>query len=306
MATPEPVKLLLGPILIGSTLNTFLYGVCASQFLAYYLSKARLSDSRIIRYMVAWEFIIDTFHSAVAVYFLWIYMVDNFLNASFLQTAPWTVSAVPIVTALSACPIQTFLAWRVYQLSKSWYKFGLLVVLTAANVSSLSASRRIVYLIRLSRRRFDDGARLTPLVDVWLSVSVVNDLAITVLLVYHLNKGRTGLSKTDSVVRRLIRAAIESAAFATFFSIMVLVMFTRFPATGFHLLFSQPVGRIYTSTLNRRDSFRQELGGVQDLPDLRNSHEFHTLSTRSRAPVAVKITQETVREDHSFRKGDSI
>ncbi|KAJ7165801.1 hypothetical protein C8R46DRAFT_1214562 [Mycena filopes] len=306
MATPEPVKLLLGPILIGSTLNTLLYGVCATQFLVYYLSKARLSDPRIIRYLVAWEFIIDTFHSAVAVYFLWIYMVEHFLDAPFLQTAPWTVSAVPIVTALSACPIQTFLAWRVYQLSKSWYKFLLLVVLTVAN--GATAITISVFSFQISK--FDDGARLTPLVDVWLVVSVVNDLAITVLLVYHLNKSRTGLSKTDSVIRRLIRAAIESAAFATFFSIMVLVMFTRLPATGFHLLFSQPVGRIYTgtllSTLNRRESLRQELEGVQDIPDFGSSHQLHSLSNRSRAPVAVKITEETVRENGSIRKQDSI
>ncbi|KAJ7031091.1 hypothetical protein C8F04DRAFT_1263127 [Mycena alexandri] len=175
MASSTSVKLLLGPILIGSTLNTFLYGVCVSQFWVYYLSKSRRADPRIIRYLVAWEFMIDTFHSAITVYFLWIYMVDNFLNAPFLQTAPWTVSAVPIVTALSACPIQTFLAYRVFQLSKSWYVLVILLVLTAAH----AAAATTISVLSFQLTKFDDGSPLTPLVDAWLAVSTLNDMAVT-------------------------------------------------------------------------------------------------------------------------------
>ncbi|KAJ7712044.1 hypothetical protein B0H16DRAFT_1900285 [Mycena metata] len=313
MATPPPVRLLLGPILIGSTLNTCLYGVVVTQFWAYYSSKSRRADPKIIRYLVTWEFVIDTFHSAVAVYFLWIYMVDNFLNAPFLQTAPWTVSAIPIVTALSACPIQLFLAWRVFQMSKSWYAVAFLVVLTAAHAGTATT----ISVLSFQISRFNDGVRLTPLVDAWLAVSTVNDLAVTVLLVYYLNKSRTGLSKTNSVITRLTRSAVESAAFATFFSIMVLITFTRFPSTGLHLLFSQPMGRIYTlitvvvnsstllSTLNRREALRDRLGGIEDMD---NSLQFQSMSVRSGNlnQLAVKVTAETTTDDHSYGKSSSV
>ncbi|KAJ6620783.1 hypothetical protein B0H10DRAFT_2356353 [Mycena sp. CBHHK59/15] len=141
------VKLLLGPILIGASiasnlkLNTLLYGIWASQFTTYYLLARRLDseDPKIIRYLVLWESILETFHSAISIYFIWLYLVDNFLNASFLATAPWPITAVPLLatihtmTTRTGCPIQTFLAWRVFRLSKSRYIFALLIFLTVAN-----------------------------------------------------------------------------------------------------------------------------------------------------------------------------
>ncbi|KAJ7833744.1 hypothetical protein B0H13DRAFT_2370282 [Mycena leptocephala] len=90
---------------------------------------------------------------------------------------------------------------------------------------------------------FGDGSRLKPVVDAWLGVGVTSDLAITVSLVFYLDRSRTGLSKRDNVINLLIRSAIESAA------LMVLITFTKLPSTGLHLMFSILLGRIYTSTL---------------------------------------------------------
>ncbi|KAJ7485100.1 hypothetical protein B0H11DRAFT_2018115 [Mycena galericulata] len=291
------IKLLLGPILIGVSLNTFLYGICVTQFLKYFMSKRRLDDSRATRYLVAWEFLIDTFHSAVSIYFIWLYIVDNFLNAAFLQAAPWPLTAVPLLTAMSACPIQLFLAYRVFLLSRSHPISAMLIFLTVANAGLATTTSALAFRVET----FDDGSRLKPVTAAWLGVSVANDLAITVLLVLYLNRSRTGLSKTDTVINRLIRSAIESAALATLFAIMVLICFTRFSFTGLHLMFSIPLGRIYTSTLlstlNRRGSLGRDLAGTRDLGEL----GFLPTNDGSRsAGVVVSITQET--EMDSLRK----
>ncbi|KAJ7658948.1 hypothetical protein B0H17DRAFT_1096361 [Mycena rosella] len=136
---------------------------------------------------------------------------------------------------------------------------------------------------------FDDGARLTPVVIRWLSVTVVDDLSITACLVFYLHRSRTGLSKTDNALSRLSRSGIDSAAFATFFSIMVLITFTKLPSTGFHLLFSIPMGRIYTitllSTLNQRDSLRHDLSGTRNSGEL----DFHSISIGNRTPEALTV-----------------
>ncbi|KAJ7171763.1 hypothetical protein C8R43DRAFT_944333 [Mycena crocata] len=167
----DAIKLFLGPIFIGS------------EFHRYYLSKRRLQDSKVVRSLVAYELVLDTFSSAIAVYVIWLCLVDNFMNAEFLTSAPWPLTAVPLFTAmcfsmipvghLSAqpqvrIPIQTFLAWRVFKLSNSWFIFGLL--------------------------------------------------------------------RISSMISRLVQTSVDSAAFATFLSIMVLVMF--------------PTSRIYTTTLS--------------------------------------------------------
>ncbi|KAJ7363770.1 hypothetical protein DFH08DRAFT_949403 [Mycena albidolilacea] len=268
-ATPESVKLLLGPIYVGTILSTCLFGACAVQFMTYYLSKRRLQDSFTVCALVLWEFVISIFCAATSVYFVWLYLVDNYFNPEFLASAPWPLTAVPMLSGLSACPVQIFMAFRVLQLSKSRFLFSLLVFLTIVHGGiSLVTS---IFAFGLA---FDDGSRLTPVADSWLALATVNDVALTVSIIYYLNRSRTGFSKTDGVIGRLTRSALESAAFASFFSIMVLIMFTKLPTTGFHLMFSQPMGRIYTSTLlstlNGREALRNDLQCTYGLDETLN------------------------------------
>ena len=54
------------------------------------------------RLLVGWTFLLDTFHTSALTYMLWVYVVDNFSNPSFLETILWPFSATPIVTTLYA------------------------------------------------------------------------------------------------------------------------------------------------------------------------------------------------------------
>ncbi|KAF7371971.1 hypothetical protein MVEN_00055100 [Mycena venus] len=199
---------------------------------------------------------------------------------------------------MSACPIQLFLAHRVFSLTRSRYVYAMLIFLTVANAGLATTTSALAFGVAT----FDDGSRLKPVTDAWLSVSVANNMAITVFLVVYLNRSRTGLSRTDTVIDRLIRSAIESAAVATLFAIMVLITFTRLPFPGLHLMFSIPLGCIYTSTLlstlNRRESLEQDLAGTRELGEL--AFLPTTNSSRRSVEVVVSITQET--ETDSIRK----
>ncbi|KAJ7905054.1 hypothetical protein B0H13DRAFT_2023814 [Mycena leptocephala] len=284
--TPLAIKLLLGPIFIGTIISTYLFGVCSSQFTIYYGSKRRLEDSTSLRALVVYEFIISTVSTATSIYYVWLYLVDNYFNPAFLQGAPWPLSAIPLLTALSACPVQIFMAYRVLSLSSSRGLFALLVFLTLVHGAIAAATSLLAF-----RLTFEEGARLIPVVDSWIAVTVANDFSLTVFLIYYLNQNRTGHIKSDTVVGRLIRSTLESAAFATFFSIMVLITFTKLSTTGFHLMFSQPMGRIYTSTLlstlNGRESLRQDLQGTYGFTDSLNFRPSGDRST-----VAVRITMD--------------
>ncbi|KAJ7841924.1 hypothetical protein B0H14DRAFT_3869051 [Mycena olivaceomarginata] len=278
-ATPETVKLFLGPIYVGTILSTCLFGVCASQFTTYFLSARRLQDSLSVRALVLWELLISIFCWATSVYFVWLYLVDNYFNPGFMASAPWPLGAVPMLSALAACPVQIFMAYRVFALSKSYFLVGLLVLLTIANVGIALATSVIAFGLL-----FADGSQLTPLADSWLAITVVNDLSLT---------NRYGKSVVSCDLRW------KSAAFATFFSIMILIMFCL-PKTGLHLMFSQPMGRIYTSTLlstlNARETLRDGMGGIYELGE--SGVDVTHFDLRSNppdgAPVAVKITVDDV------------
>ncbi|KAF7377793.1 hypothetical protein MSAN_00202700 [Mycena sanguinolenta] len=223
MDTPLSVRLFLGPIFVGTCLSTWLFGVCASQFTTYFVSARRAQDSLIIRALVVWEFSISVFSTVTSIYFVWLYLVENYFNPAFLASAPWPLTAVPLLSALSACPVQIFMAYRVLRFSRSRLVFGLLVFLTVSNGAIAFATSVLAFGLT-----FDEGSRLTPIADSWLAVTVANDVAVTLFLIYYLYKSRTDFDRTNTVIGRLIRSAIESAAFASFFSVMVLAIL-RFP-----------------------------------------------------------------------------
>lgn len=73
------------------------------------------------------------------------------------------------------------------------------------------------------------------------------DLHRTVTLTVLLLRAKTGYAKTDSVLNRLIRGAIQTGLFAGLFSIGVFVSFLRVPTTNLYAMFAIPIGRIYTN-----------------------------------------------------------
>ncbi|KAF5350301.1 hypothetical protein D9757_013190 [Collybiopsis confluens] len=116
---------IVGPIVIAVTINTFFYGLCLLQYVQYFRSGTE--DSLPVKLFVYWEFFLDTFQTVVSIIMLWQYGVDNLGNEAFLTSAPWTLPITGGVSAFSACPIQTYLSYRVKKLSASRIAFNVLI-----------------------------------------------------------------------------------------------------------------------------------------------------------------------------------
>ena len=107
--------------------------------------------------------------------------------------------------------------------------------------------------------------RITSLLIVWLSAQVVVDTFITSMLVYSnlqrrgadsqtpvtlvivFSRSRTGFRKTDTILNRLIRGAIQTGLLAVIFCVGDLITFVVFPNTTIYVTFAIPVGRIYSN-----------------------------------------------------------
>ncbi|KDR71861.1 hypothetical protein GALMADRAFT_782971 [Galerina marginata CBS 339.88] len=266
-------NLVLGPLVISTVLNAFIYGICIMQLSSYWDNGFK--DPYIIKMLVGWTVLLDTFHTCALLYMLWIYVVVNFNNPIYLTTILWPFSSTPIITTLTSFPIQIYLAWRIRQFSHSTKVFFYLVILSAAQAS-------LGFTCSIAAFHVPDLAAyhtLIPFVDAWQVLAVAADGSITVLLWWYLSKSRTGQKRSDNVITRLIRSSIETAAFGAFFCIMDLVTFTSLLDTNFHVIFAFPMGRIYTNTLlmtlNSRTSLRAELERPI-IPDivLDQSHHF--------------------------------
>lgn len=151
------------------------------------------------------------------------------------------------------------LCWRFLPLFWVW--------LAALRLGSLKCTSNDVYNISHSSRSFSlsELPRITPLVIAWLSMQVAVDAFITSTLIYfNLNnvktdrelpatliiafsRSRTGFRKTDTVLNRLIRGAIQTGLLAGIFSMGDLISFVVLPTTNLYGMFAIPIGRIYTN-----------------------------------------------------------
>ncbi|KII90194.1 hypothetical protein PLICRDRAFT_53303 [Plicaturopsis crispa FD-325 SS-3] len=302
------VELILGPVVTAVVTNAFLYGLCVLQFSTFYTSG--LKNRPIMKILVGWVLLLDTYHTMSAVYLLWDYVVTNFNNPDILTKSPWPFPSTPIVTAGASIPIQHYLAWRIKQFSGSWLIFGIISFLSIVQ----GAFAVVSAVLALKTTSITDFDKIIPFVDTWLTLTIACDMSITALLAYHLRKSRTGFRRTDNVITGVIRSSVETAAFAFFFCVMDFICFTilELQDTNFHLIFALPMGRIYTNTLlttlNSRAHLRHELHGIRDttfafmtmdsgVPRLMNTIDPNRLNTEPALLTVRKDAHTVVYDD---------
>ncbi|KAH7886537.1 hypothetical protein F5I97DRAFT_1003507 [Phlebopus sp. FC_14] len=243
----------IGTLLVGIFFNTYLYGLVTYQFAAYYRTK--FNDRLATKCMVLFLFILDTFHSVSAIYMAWTYTVTNYDNPAALAVAEWPYTFTPIGTALAALVTQLFLGYRIWCLSENKFLYAVVIVMALPSFALGMACGIKAWIIKV----LSELPSITPLVIAWLAMQVAVDTFITVTLTIILMRSKTGFRKTDTVVNRLIRGAIQTGLFAGIFSLGDLITFTALPTTNLYGMFAIPIGRIYTNTLLDTLLTRQEL-----------------------------------------------
>jgi hypothetical protein len=205
--------------------------------------------------MVGALFVTDTVHSAVAVYAAWELCVANYNNPSSLAVVGWTIPFTAVATSVAAIITQFFLAYRVYILTKNAPVVGVIGLLSFLGfIFGVYAGVRSGIINEVK-----NFAPLTPFVICWLGFQTCADLLITFVLSFALARSRTGFRKTDTIINRLIRGAIQTGFFVSLFALADLFSFVLHRNTNFYAFFAYPIGRIYTNTLLDTLNSRNEL-----------------------------------------------
>ncbi|KAH8833064.1 hypothetical protein DL96DRAFT_1552101 [Flagelloscypha sp. PMI_526] len=103
---------------------------------------------------------------------------------------------------------------------------------------------------------------LIPLVIVWLALEAGLDIIITTILSRALWRSKTGLARTNTIIHRCIRAAIQSGLFTSVFAFADLVGFVFWTDTYLYIIFGWPLGRIYSSTFLYTLIIRKDLSRI--------------------------------------------
>ncbi|KAG6811454.1 hypothetical protein H0H92_007325 [Tricholoma furcatifolium] len=253
----------VGVVLLGLFFNTYLYGLVTYQFLVYFNTK--FNDKLWIKAIVATLFATDTLHSAVAVYAGWDMCVTNYNNPASLAVVGWTIPFTACATSFAAILTQYFLAHRVWILTKNSVLVG------------------VISLFSLLGFAFGIYAGI--------KCGLIND------------RSRTGFRKTDTIINRLIRGAIQTGLFASAFALADLFSFVLHGNTNLYAMFAYPIGRIYTNTLLDTLNARVELkllnSSTMDV-DAEGSGNAFRMQTQSQTVAgqihSIHISKETITQ----------
>ncbi|CAE6489074.1 unnamed protein product, partial [Rhizoctonia solani] len=115
------------------------------------------------------------------------------------------------MTVMISSTTQCFFAWRVAKLTgHAWMGWGIAIAALVQFVAGLAATVG-TFVVR-------DFARFQELrvpVIIWLLLSAATDIVITCILSWYLHTHRTGFSKTDDVITRLVRLTVQTGLITT-------------------------------------------------------------------------------------------
>ncbi|KAI0769909.1 hypothetical protein C8Q74DRAFT_857789 [Fomes fomentarius] len=267
---PSPAVLTYGPIFVGVVFNVLLYGIMITQTYLYF--NVYRKDRLWMKLFVALLFLCDTLNCIFDITFLYIPLVSNFGNNTSLTYATWVFATDPVMTALIGSLVQCFFAWRVKVLTDSIPAVAFIALCAIFQFCGGLGTSIAVGMIP----KFVEFQKFEIIVIIWLAFSAVADCAITIALVWHLRKHKTGFAATDDIVNRIIRLTVQTGLITALCALIDLVLFLATP-TGLHLAFNLPLSKLYTnslmSSLNSRSGWKYGTGNGDTTSDEMNRTE---------------------------------
>ncbi|KAJ8690742.1 hypothetical protein PTI98_012146 [Pleurotus ostreatus] len=246
------VKLLFGPMLIGTFLNNILYGMLVVQSFIYY--QTYKNDKKWIRYLILYLFLVETLNSALAMFTMYEPLVLRYGTEEGITNIPIMLLADPFVTVFISTPIQLFLAWRIKIISQSKVLTG--IISFFAMSSFIGGIAAPIATKVTDSMTYDRLPRMAPGIITWLTSAATTDIIITVSLVYHLYRRKTGVRSTDDLVNRIMRLTIQTGMITALFATLDVICFNAFHQTSMNFAWDFPLCKLYTnsllSTLNAR------------------------------------------------------
>ncbi|KAI0700689.1 hypothetical protein C8T65DRAFT_742017 [Cerioporus squamosus] len=311
-ATPVPRSTILeiGPILIGALLSWMLLGISVVQLSATDIYHVSFSgDHRFIQISAYAIFLLDVFQSIVAANEGWQVLVVGWGRSVNLEYPGWTFTALPIVSSLVSLWVQTFYAWRIWQLGKWKITPGLIIVTAFMQAGAAFAIAISFASLRTMASLHDSSMHVK--VIIWLGGGAVTDLTIMFSMLYLLYsaKQRTQPNgRSQLIVNRLIRLTVETGFACALAAILQLGLYLRLSETNLHLVIALILSKVYSNTLmtslnsraSKVDSQRSPV--VTESWGIRSRSQSRTDAGSAVHPVAIRITREVKVEATS---GDS-
>ncbi|KAJ7057096.1 hypothetical protein C8F01DRAFT_1153405 [Mycena amicta] len=301
---------LLGPWLIGSSLDFFLTGIICCQILNYFTWYNE--DKMVLRVYVGGLAIASVLKSAQSFAIIWIQSIlhINDLNGAILlnYTSPW-FAGNPMMVATFDLYVQSYFCYRLYVVSKKWPVVAPIVVIF------LFAFFAMVLATYYITRGADASKSIAEWFAAHLSSVFAADMLLTLSTAFFLLRSkRNVLPQTVGLISALVRLTFQTAAPAAICAMFNLVFSQIYPGTEnlTSTAFNMALPKLYAVsmmwTLNARRTIRaahSSRGGLSSSNEISGGR--HTTARRTRredvelgnfggvSGIQVHTAQETVQ-----------
>ncbi|KAJ7186468.1 hypothetical protein C8R46DRAFT_1057270 [Mycena filopes] len=293
-----PVAELSGPLLLAFWIDSMLFGVLTVQLYLYY--QAFPNDGVTIKCLVYGVYCIDLIQVIVVTVDAFNSFASGFGQASALTDIGLSWLASPILGGIVALIVQSFYAFRLYRLSRSWViPCALVVISIGVNLSGLVLGIFAKNAGDLTKLTANPTMGVAATAGVWLGGSALTDVTIAASMTYYLVKNDTGFHQTHIIITKLTRLIIETGSLSALVAVAILILFFVAPGKAYYVIPGGCIPMVYANTmlavLNSR--FRILNGRHDsDLSDvILMSIPSHVLGTRS---IRVEVTREEFSSAH--------
>ncbi|KAI0636114.1 hypothetical protein C8Q77DRAFT_1155821 [Trametes polyzona] len=277
----------LGVTFLGVCVSSMLYGVTCLQTFNYYRSAKAKSDGHLMWLMVAALLIFDSGHQAIVIHAVYNYLVLSFANPIRVTQLVWSIPTEVVFNAILAIILNGFLTYRIWKVSRL---YSLTVVATVLSLANFGTN--LAYAIRgyFYTNIFAAERELRPHGIAGLSISVATECMISFSLAYYLHTRRTGLSKSNDIITKLILVSVTTGLLIAAFNIADLIAYVTAKDDLYILFFNFMLGKLYANSLLTSLNSREYVLGILSDGQPASNHETIKLS-----PTGGRYGQSTSR-----------
>ncbi|KAJ7181523.1 hypothetical protein C8R43DRAFT_969446 [Mycena crocata] len=246
----------LGALLVGTLVSYTLFGVTTTQAYIYYGRYPK--DPTRMKALVTAVWLGEFGHLICVGQAMYVMVITNYGHPERLDRIPNSLFASTFIGAVVSAGIQSFFAYRIYVLSKSWW---IPCICWAMSLFRVVPSNVAVFAFGIREPIAEFIAKWNWLfIAVW-TVSAANDVLIAGTLVFLLYHERSrALKRTAAVVDKLIAWTIETGVLTSFVSIIMLILFVTMRDTFTWLACYVIIARLFSNSLlaslNSRSALR--------------------------------------------------
>ncbi|KAI9450543.1 hypothetical protein F5148DRAFT_587166 [Russula earlei] len=243
--TPPPLT--IGVLLVAILLNMCLFGVVSQQFYSYWTSG--FEDSTRVKLFVVTQISIISLQSLILWQMAWLSLVEHYGMLLDPNAYTWRLSVSSMCECVLVLSANIFLSIRIRSLTGSRLQSGLTMTFSSCAFVLGMATTAITWF-QTSQRSFAVTQKITSeataLAVAWHGLQALSECLITALLARALLKSRSGLRKSDTVVKYLVRTVIQIGLVAAVWAVGELVTWFFLPKQAIYTILSSTSGSFYT------------------------------------------------------------